>query len=280
MIQRVQQGTRSTITATVQVDGTATDPAPDTATIHVVRADGTDLVAAGTATVNSGTGEFSYTLTAAQTALLDRLTARWTFTLGSESQTLDTFVEVVGGFLFPLATAKADADLSSQTAAALAVVRTRAEEALERACGVAFVPRFARETVSGDASNDLLLQWPRLRSVRSATVDGTALTPTELGQLAVSSLGSYWPDQTWGKGVSNIVVGYEHGHDFPPGPVSNAALLLAKSYIVSSPFNDPRVVMAQAGQEQFQFTRSGGGGFGIPEVDQVVRDYGYVLGVV
>ena len=279
-MERVVQGTAATIANTFSVDGVATAPLPDTATIKITRADGTVLVAAGTATTAVSTGKFSYTLSPAQTALLDRLTVEWTATLSGVAQTLRGVVEVAGGVLFTIAEARQDATLSSTASfptERLVAARTQAELALEHACGVAFVPRYERETTSGTYSEHLPLRWPLLRAIRTASVDGTALTAAELAEVTRTSIGTHW-DNRWARGFSNVVVGYEHGYDYPPGECSRVAIRLAKHYLSDAPIDD-RAIRVDADNGSWSMATPGirGQRFGIPEVDAFVSAYGYAV---
>src|SRR5881628_1328803 len=127
-MDRILQGTASTISVIVDQDGVPTNPSPDSALVTITRANGTVLVAnAGTS--DTGTGSFAYTLNPTQTATLDRLTAVWSVTVGGVAQTLTTRVEVVGGFVFSLADFKARPDVASgtYTTQQLANARTLAE---------------------------------------------------------------------------------------------------------------------------------------------------------
>lgn len=97
-MKQVVKDRSATISVTFTVDGVATDPVPATATLDILRRDGTVLVPAGTATTKppSTTGKFTFVLTPAQTAQFDRLTARWTANLVGQVQTLETQVDVIG----------------------------------------------------------------------------------------------------------------------------------------------------------------------------------------
>jgi hypothetical protein len=86
-VDRIQQNIASTITVTLYRDGTAENPSPDSATVRIVRADGTELVAE-TAAIDDGTGVFAYTLSPTQTATLDTLTAAWTVEFDGVAQTV------------------------------------------------------------------------------------------------------------------------------------------------------------------------------------------------
>jgi hypothetical protein len=109
-LERIQQRTPGTLSQQWYEDGTVVDPG--TVTIGITRADGTSLVAAGTATAGSGTAARTFNLTTTHTALLDSLTVTWTSTLKG---TLVSYLEVVGGFLFNLADARALSPLDSTT---------------------------------------------------------------------------------------------------------------------------------------------------------------------
>src|SRR5215217_5884268 len=103
-MERIAQGRSATLTHTFYVDGVATNPSPDTATVAITRADGTALVPAGAVT-DAGTGVVTLTLTPTETALLDTLKVTWTASFGGQSQGFTDYVEVAGGFLFSLSQA-------------------------------------------------------------------------------------------------------------------------------------------------------------------------------
>ena len=276
-LERVLRNTSANLSATFEVDGVATDPSPDTATVEITRADGTTLVAE-TAATPAGVGKFTYTLTPTQTALLDILTVRWQATLNGAEQTITSTVEVVGGFLFNLAQIRANPyglNATDYPNDLVIEARTLAEQRIEDACGVAFVPRYRRETLSGLGGTVLLVGAPRLRSIRSATVDGTALTSTELAEVTYSAAGTaYWSNK-WLEGANNIVVAYEHGFDSVPGPVSRAALILAKHYLTETPLSD-RTTSFSNEDGTFTLATPGlrGSVTGLPEVDAIIAEYG------
>src|SRR5687767_3322430 len=111
-MDRILRGTTATVSATFSVDGTGVDPVPDTATVQITRDNGTVLVATTlAASVTGQPGKFEFALTTAETALLDTLTATWVSSLG----TVETTIEVVGGFLFTIAQARAMPPLTNTT---------------------------------------------------------------------------------------------------------------------------------------------------------------------
>lgn len=245
---------------------------PGTVTIGITRADGTVLVAPGTATSGSGNAPRTFALTTTHTATLDMLTATWSSSLLGATV---TYVEVVGGFLFTLAQARTDSDLSNQTSptdALLREKRTIAEVELEHALGVALVPRYARERLSGSGRQLLQTSWAMPRTIRAVTAAEQALSVAQVQPFRFG----FRRDEGWPEGFSNIVIGYEHGYDFPPGDVLRAALALTKRAL-STPQSSSAgiVVRAEAGQSAITYASPTAGGgsrrvFGILDVDDYV----------
>jgi hypothetical protein len=135
-VDRYLAGTPVTLEIELTVGGTPTDPAPDAATIEVLRGDGSVLVPAGTAAADAGAGRFNFTLSPAQTLLVDDLTARWTYVLNGAALTTATRAELAGGFLFTLAEARRVQPLNDPGRfpnPAVIAMRTLAEQALEDA---------------------------------------------------------------------------------------------------------------------------------------------------
>jgi hypothetical protein len=281
-MDRVLQNAAATIYARFYLDGTGTDPTPDSATVTITRANGTVLVAS-TAATNAGTGGlFSYQLTTSHTALLDRLTASWTSNLG----TITTTVEVAGGFLFSIPQARQIAPLDdtvTYTTDALKEKRVLVEQALEDACSVAFVPRYERERLTGLSWNTTQLgtKWAKVRTVRESTVGGTAVDAAGIASMVPVGRFVYYP-AGWGLPTYpyDVTVGYEHGYDTPPARVSEAALLLLKNWMVKGPVDD-RTTSFSTEDGTFSLSTPGlrGVTFGIPEVDAVVEKYGLSLTV-
>ena len=205
-LERVHQNTPLTLQWQPTEGGVAVDPG--TVTIGITRADGSVLVAAGTATSGSGTSPRTYNLTTTHTALLDTLKVTWTGTLKGA---LPSYVEVVGGFLCSLD--DLEAPFPSADAAERADIRTAAEERLEGACGKAFVPRFAYE--SKYSYRRLRLAWPNVRAVRSLSVNGIAYSQQQIETLFSPNGTFLWPYT--GRLGGHVTIGYEHGEDYPGG---------------------------------------------------------------
>ena len=184
-----------------------------------------------------------------------------------------SYVEVVGGFLCSLE------DLAilfpSADAAERADIRTAAEQRLESAIGYACVPRYAWE--SRFASGSWQPHWPKVRTIRSLSVNGTAY---EAGTLL--STFSPYGDFDWSYGAAqvrgHVVIGYEHGLDYPGEGVRQATLLAAKETYRTT--NTGSVVRREAdGQAITYASPSSSGGFLDTVLRSMVKDAsGAVIG--
>ncbi len=154
--------------------------------------------------------------------------------------------------------------------AQIIAMRTLVEESLEDACGVAFVPRYRREIVSGRGTTQIVLSQPRVTEIRSVTLDGVAVTPL----AAPSAQGVSYMPAGWAQGRGNYVVAYEHGYPFAPARVKYAALRLAKRWMVDSPV-DERATSVSTEDGTFSLVTPGmrGAMFDLPEVNAVVQMY-------
>jgi hypothetical protein len=281
-LERVQRGTAGTIHATFTQDGVATDPTPDSATVTLTRLSTGEELGPYDA-YDQGEGAFSHTLSPTDSALLDTFTASWTVTYDGYEQAVETTVEVVGGFHFSIAEARATAPLDNTTkysTARIVAVRGLVEEALEDACGCAFVPRYAHETLSGSGSASLLLR-PLISRVRSATVDGTAFSDSDITSLSIGLTGTvYSAARAWSSGSNKVVVGYEHGYGYPPARVKHAALMLAKRWLIDGPVDDRATGFSnETGTYQLVTPGVRGAMFDVPEVNATVQQYSLAAGL-
>jgi hypothetical protein len=276
-MQRIVRGHSATLTHTFYVDGVATDPSPATATVTITTDDGTVLVAAGAAT-RTAAGVFTYTLTPSQTATLDILTVAWTATMGGQSQAFTDTVEVAGGVLFTVAEARALSALSNTTTYPTAKIidaRTYVESELEQACGVAFVPRYARQSISGTGGTAIMLP-PRVTAIRSVTLDDTAISAGDLAALKVRRTGEVYNPAGWASGWDNYEIAYEHGYSDGPERMAarEAALTYAKHFLVKGPIDD-RTTSFSTEDGTFSMSTPGvrGAITGIPAVDSFIQRY-------
>lgn len=263
-MQRVLRGTAATIRWTkLGQDGEAV--AAGAATVEVRRANGTELVAATATQVGDTANERTFTLTTTHTALLDNLKVLWT-----DGATQETHVEIVGGFLFSLAEARSTdssmEDPGKVLAEEMLTARYEVEQEFEEICEVAFVPRFRRATLRGP----LILPDKRIRTLRSVTLDTTALTADELAKV------------TYDHGILSlksttrpVTVEYEHGYDSPPADVRRAAITRLRSRVFASKSGIPDRATSFSVTEggTYRLSTPGENRTGIPEVDAVLERY-------
>lgn len=290
-MDRIPRGSANTIQARFSVDEAPLDSSIPV-TIEVVRDNGDVVVPAGTATNTGAVGDglYEFTLLPSHTGLVDILTARWTATLGGEAMTLETRVEVVGGFYFTLADGRASDDALADTVkyptARLAEARDEVEDECEDITNVAWVRRYAKVTLSGDGSNNLVLPHYMVRSVRSI-VDGdtTAWTAPQLAALRVSDSGVLSAARTgaipFAFGDRNLTVIYEHGYDQPPADLRRASIIRFRSFVFATKSGIPDRATSFVAAEGGNFTLStpgrAGTPTGIPEVDAAYNRHDHFL---
>ncbi len=270
----------TTITKTWYVDGTATDVG--TVTIGIVDADGNVIVAPATAvTTDGGDGTYAYSL-AVQTAP-KILTITWTE--GTQSQT--DVLEVVGGWLFTEAELRAyySSDLTSAATypdSDIAAARERITAEFEQICGVSFVPRYKRQTMSGDGSHVLWIDRPYTSEVLSATIGTTSQTVSNLALDDMLPIVRH-KTSTWTAATNsdpyNVTISYVHGHAAPPGDIKRAAMILARNQLVKDvtgagvPENASSWNDGTGQYVSFAANDQTGRWYGIPAVDTALRRY-------
>lgn len=185
---------------------------------------------------------------------------------------------------FTVAEARAVPPLDNTTKypdADIEAVRQSVEEALEDACGVSFIQRTATDTLDGNAGTDIVLDRSRVSAVTAASIDGTALTASELADLAVYPDGTIYNPAGWTRGRRNVSITYTHGHATIPGRVKRAAIMLTRRYLVDSPVNDRATSLVNDdGTTQWLVTAGVRGAlFDLPEVNAIVQQYRERLGI-
>jgi hypothetical protein len=250
-VQRVLRNTGSDIQIEFYVNGTLTDPDGEAGTITVRKADGTVLAGPSPITRVSQ-GKYKYAL--APQASLNSLSATWAATFGGVSNTVTTYVDVVGAHLFTEAQARefdggAMASDTKYPDSAIAKERDRITDLLEENTGVSWIPRFGRATLDGNDRCEIQLPHVQVLKVLSVKVDGTAFTSDELNDLVPYPDGGLVRKQlgTWPKGHRNIVVEYEHGHERTVDGVDRIALLWLRRVLVKT--NIPDAVTSYTDQE-------------------------------
>lgn len=279
---RVLRTAKSTLTRTFYLDEQVED-ASGNVVVNVTRWDGTvvqgPIVAVGP-DINHG---YSFTFQGSDT--LDELNVTWAATVGGDAIILDQdVIQVVGGFLLGLGDIRGidpkfqgTAGIARYPTQDLVDRRIEVEDEFERIAGCAFVPRYARDVLSGTWRSSLKLRWPYLRRVLSLTVGGQPVAQQTVDSFGQDDLGilrwdAWWPGVEgvgWPYGQGNIVVEYEHGMDRPPSDISRVAKLRIKSLLMTtqSPLPDraERIATTEIGLVQLAVaTRDT---TGIPEVD-------------
>lgn len=265
-----------TLSTTVRDDDGAT--LVPTAPSIAIKDSAGEVVEEGTPTVSDST--LSYEIPAASLPFLDSYTIVWGATADSAPWSSTEYLELVGGYLFEIpdlrASDRAFENATKYPTETLRAVRTAVEQTIEgkRAANVAFVPRGARVTVDGNGKHEIVVPHFEVREVISAFVNGWPLSPAQVASLIVDDNSIYWPDGTWLAGRKNIEIHYTHGRDVPPGPISRAALILAKEYAVKTDLPG-RATATSIGDQIFRLTVAGRDGVtGLPEVDAAIGDHG------
>lgn len=277
--ERIIINRSATLSHVFYVNGTATDPT-GTPTVQITRSDGT-TVTTGTVTDDPAAGTWTVTIPATANTLLDTLEVTWTATVSGETQEYVDYVEVAGGYLFNLneLIAVKPSNLT-WTTAQMSDMRLLVEQTIEDICERAFVPRYARETLDGTGTTQALLARPDIRRIRTVAVGDQAYTQDELDTVAFTPAGLLTSTMSLTAGTSNVTVGYEHGAGTPPARIRQAALLLARSWLVKGPIDD-RATGQVVGDVSFGLVVPGRNGAwtGIPEVDATLDLYTLHTGI-
>lgn len=228
---------------TFQPGGVATDLDAGVPTVTITRPDGATIASGAVSHVGAaGSGTYEFTLSSTNTATETFLTVTWAGPIGGITQTLTTYVEVLGSLLFGIADLRAlkvaGATPFSDTAAfpddRLFDARAATLDEFEQILGFSPVPRFARETLDGDGSTCLNLPGLRAHRVLSVTVNGTAQTVGDYqinrsNQIESVTNFSYGTPFIWGR--RNVTVEYVHGWTRVAGKGGNIALLHAATIL-------------------------------------------------
>lgn len=268
---------RST-SAGIRLDlGKAVDSAT-TVPVSVRNGAGTEVKTGTAALVTGATGVYELILSPTDTATLDVYEATWTATLSGAAHTFTTRFEIVGGFFFSTAEARAAfAELTNTTKypdAKIVDAREEAERIIEDACEVAFVPRGRRLTLDGSGTSRLLLPWDahRVTKVLTATVGSTVQTIADLRLYAYGEL--LHTTGEWTTGDRNVVLHLEHGYTQPPPRIKTAALILARSRLVADTLSDRATSqITDVGTILLAVPGMRGSITGIPEVDAAIAQY-------
>lgn len=266
--QRILTGSAGALELTLRDADGDPDTTATTITVEVTRGDGTELLAAGTATSQSGSAH-AVALTRAQTATPDRLTCTWS-TGGTEIAT--TIVDVVGAHWFSLADLRNRRGVTKRSDDELRAARDAWADLADRVTGVAWVPRWGRETFRHEGGYRIVPEWAKVRSVVACTADGATIDVS--GWELTANGGVIITDTALG--CVDVVLTYLHGHDRPPQPLVDAGLEFCEWHLTG----DRNGISPRA----LGFTAADGGTYryasasvdnptGLPDVDAMLRTY-------
>lgn len=220
---RILRATAHTILSPtfVGTDEETPTAATGTPTCAVAREDGTALTAATVSAVSGEPGVYSAAITTTHTSRLDVLTLTWVGTVTGQQQTYVQTVEVVGAHYCTLPEIRGRRDLEDTRkypTTELKRVRDAWADRIEDAAGVAFVPRYHRDTIDGDGSCRLALSQILPTALIAVTIDGVAqsLTGFTLDDAGAIRTTSVFP---YSSTPRNIEVQYEHGYPACPGDI-------------------------------------------------------------
>lgn len=278
---QVQTGFTATIEARFYADGVLADDGIPT--IGITRADGTVLVAAGTATTSGGTGVRRFALPAQ--ADVNRLKATWT----GATQTVVTWVEIVGDILYTLAALRAvkvagtlafqsPTDFPNQV---LLDRRAEVTDDFEAKTGWSFVPRFTRERHDGDGTNTLIVREYKPGTLLSVTVDAAAQTLADF-DLTPDGVLTWQASRFPTTRPGNVTIEYARGWARPPAKISSDALAVTASWLLPSQAGSTASTWITPDGTSYSFDTAGrqlsGGGtafYGIPKVDADLNNPAY-----
>lgn len=288
----ILKGTQGKLRVSFYVDGALTD-ATAGVTVSVTRLDGTSLVAAQAATKDS-LGVYSYTLTPAQTATLDLLTAVWSGAFEGAAQTVTTYHEVVGGQLFSLADARAWDNAAMATAAtypdrAILKAHDRIADEFADILGFQLFPRIDEALVDGAGYDYLGIPALYVRSVRSVETRDSggavwvAFDSDDLADVLVYESGRILRESlgVFAYGRRNVRLRFEHGMTRPLAGAREMALTVLRSALVPSNLTD-RAWMMSDDTGTYRLSTPDGihRWYGIPTVDSwLERNRAHALAV-
>lgn len=289
---RILRGTGARPRITFYSGGVASDLDSGVPTVTITRPDAT-TIASGTVSHVGAVGTGTYEFTLAPLAECTLLTITWSGPIGGVTESLTTFVEVVGAHLFTLAEAKAfrvagAAPLASTADADLMETRDSITDEFEAICGWSFVPRYRRDTFYG-SYGQLILERLKVQRIISVTVDGTAYSPTYLADLTAPTPTGVLARRTYGwftsLSTSLTVIEYVHGFDRVPGPIKQAALKRAAMLLNPSSLGSTASSYSTPGGDTYTFDPAGrriGLGdiqhTGVPAIDSVLNRAEYQAG--
>jgi hypothetical protein len=283
-MDRVLRNTAATISVTFYNGSTAVE-ADGAVTVLAKRADGTTLLSTS-ATNEATVGVYSVVVPPQST--LNVLTLTWTGTFTGTQISIESTVEIVGGFYFSIAELrnydKALENVTRFTTDDLVKARAVVETEFEDICDRAFVPRYYRETgIEVDQDNgQLWLERPEITAILSIKTDGTdqsgwissgyfkrdKYSPSVL-HTNNSALGVI--------GAIDVTMEYEYGMGQVPVLIKEKALKRAKQFLLgqNSTIDERATTMLipDVGSVNLATPGMRGSETGVPDIDVVLNRY-------
>lgn len=279
---RVLVTTKTALAHTFRVAGEPTDSST-TVTVVVKRLDGTSVAGSPFTATHGSTGVYTFDLPAS--AVVDTWTLDWQATIGGAAVVERDVVEHAGGFLVDIDKARTAVGLSAAKYpyGTLAEKRNVVEDECEQITGRAWVPRFKRYLLDGSGAPELVVPDMFLRTLRAAKTALRAgatfgdLTAGEVAAVAAQPEGILIRDDgnIWPQGHRNVIVEIEHGLDYPPPEIRDAATLRMQSAAGREKSNIPaRAISWTAGEGGiYRISTPSRDRTGIPDVDGAYSRY-------
>lgn len=295
--KRIPTGQAVTLTWTTYSAGTATDPG--TLTIGIVDGNGSTVVASGTSVTDNSDGTFSYSLSSVSdpTVLVVTFTVSGVFTISRH-------IEVVGGFLFGEAQARAFDEKANGTASLSSASeytdkmilegRDRVTDLLEAWTDRSWIPRYCRLELPGNGLRQILARDGDARlsngdaisrpgkntdiiEVLSASVGGISVSTANI-KVDPANGTFYRTDSSWSAATSsnprNVVIEYVYGQTYPVDAADRIALMVLTDQLVPSPISDRATTFTdELGTLRFETPGRYGNVSTIPEVNAWVKSH-------
>lgn len=283
-MDRVLRNTSATISIAFS-NGSSSTEADGAVSVVAKKADGTTLFST-TATNDPAVGV--YTVVIPPQSNLNVLTLTWTGSFSGTAVSLESIVEIVGGFYFTIAELKAyESSLSNSSRfplEALVNARNQVEAEFEDICSRAFVPRYYKESgIVTDLDTGMLwLEKPEPIKFISLKVDG-------VDQLSWYNAGYILRDKYSPRGLitknaalsavyaKDITAEYEYGMTQVPVLIKQKALKRAKQFLLgqNSTIDERALTMnlPDIGSVNLATPGQRGAETGVPDIDVVLRRY-------
>jgi len=243
--------------------------------------DATSVVSAAAVTVAATS--VSYVL-AGQTDEAN-LTATWSLTTSSGTVTVSEPIEVTSCEAVSVDEIRLRRpldDVNRYPNAQLIRAREALVSEMSDRAGVKFTGGEFTVTVDGNGGTDLFLPVGKPRSVTSVSINGTALTGTDLTDIKVDArAGVLYRQAYWPSGRLNITITGVSGFAQPPGGLAPAIAKGVRYMVVDSPTQDRAISVSSEDGSTSNLMVAGlrNAIFAIPELNMLVEAHRQTFGV-